>query len=96
MSQTLEQPTASADNFVFGHQIPVWYKDGEIYCDVEPPKGDGWKQDPDTLDTWFSSSLWTFSTLGWPDDTDDFKIFHPVAVMETGYVILFFWAGMHT
>ncbi|KKR07272.1 MAG: valyl-tRNA ligase [Candidatus Yanofskybacteria bacterium GW2011_GWD1_39_16] len=88
---------------VFGHQIPVWYRDSELYCDVEAPSSDGsasakasagtWKQDSDTLDTWFSSSLWTFSTLGWPDDTDEFKFFHPAAVMETGYDILFFWVA---
>ena len=56
----------------YGHQIPVWYKDSEIYCGVNPPAGDGWQQDPDTLDTWFSSGLWTFSTLGWPGTTVGF------------------------
>lgn len=78
---------------VFGHQIPVWYRDGEIYCGVEEPTGDNWKQDPDTLDTWFSSSLWTFSTLGWPEETKEFKTFHPANVIETGYDILFFWVA---
>ncbi len=64
----------------------------EIYVGVEAPEGEGWEQDPDTLDTWFSSGLWTFSTLGWPDeDAEDLKIYHPTAVMETGYDILFFW-----
>ncbi len=53
---------------IYGHQIPVWYKGGEIFCGIEPPKEEGFEQDPDTLDTWFSSSLWTFSTLGWPTD----------------------------
>ncbi|TAN32647.1 valine--tRNA ligase [Patescibacteria group bacterium] len=77
----------------YGHQIPVWYKGEEIFVDVEAPKGDGWAQDPDTLDTWFSSGLWTFSTLGWPDKTDDLKNFHPTSVMETGYDILFFWVA---
>ncbi|OGI23240.1 MAG: valine--tRNA ligase, partial [Candidatus Moranbacteria bacterium RIFCSPHIGHO2_12_FULL_40_10] len=77
----------------YGHQIPVWYKGKEIYCDVNPPKGDGWKQDPDTLDTWFSSGLWTFSTLGWPNQTEDLKNYHPTSVMETGYDILFFWVA---
>ena len=77
----------------FGHRIPVWYKDGEIYCGVEAPKGDGWEQDPDTLDTWFSSGLWTFSTLGWPSDTDDLKTYHPTTVLETGYDIIFFWVA---
>jgi len=77
----------------FGHQIPVWYKGEEIYVEVEAPKGDGWKQDPDTLDTWFSSGLWTFSTLGWPNDTLNLKFYHPTDVLETGYDILFFWVA---
>ena len=55
--------------------------------------GDGWEQDPDTLDTWFSSGLWTFSTLGWPEQTDDLKTYHPTSVLETGYDILFFWVA---
>lgn len=74
----------------FGHRIPVWYKDGEMKVQKDSP-GDGWEQDPDTLDTWFSSGLWTFSTLGWPEDTIDLKTFHPTAILETGYDILFFW-----
>ncbi len=77
----------------WGHRIPVWYKDGETYVGTEAPEGDGWEQDQDTLDTWFSSALWTFSTLGWPKETDDFKKFHPTQVMETGYDILFFWVA---
>lgn len=77
----------------YGHRIPVWYKDGEIYCDVTAPAGDGWQQDPDTLDTWFSSGLWTFSTLGWPEMTPDLKAYHPTSVLETGYDILFFWVA---
>ncbi len=77
----------------FGHQIPVWYKDNEIFCGVNPPEGEGWTQDPDTLDTWFSSGLWTFSTLGWPNQTEDFKRFHLTSVLETGYDILFFWVA---
>ncbi|MBI5787127.1 MAG: valine--tRNA ligase [Candidatus Niyogibacteria bacterium] len=75
----------------YGHQIPVWYKDAEIYCGVNPPKESGWQQDHDTLDTWFSSGLWTFSTLGWPEETEDLKTYHPTSVLETGYDILFFW-----
>jgi valyl-tRNA synthetase len=51
----------------FGHRIPVWYKGEEIYCGAEIPQGEGWTQDPDVLDTWFSSALWTFTTLGWPE-----------------------------
>ena len=75
----------------FGHQVPVWYRGTETHVGVEPPKGEGWTQDPDTLDTWFSSGLWTFSTIGWPKATKDIKTFHPTSVMETGYDILFFW-----
>ena len=77
----------------YGHRIPVWYKDSETYVGVNPPKGEGWRQDPDTLDTWFSSGLWTFSTLGWPKNTSDLKTYHPTYVLETGYDILFFWVA---
>ncbi len=77
----------------YGHRIPVWYKGDEIYCGVEAPEEEGWEQDSDTLDTWFSSGLWTFSTLGWPDKNLDLKTFHPTNVLETGYDILFFWVA---
>ncbi len=79
----------------YGHRIPVWYKQDtdSIHIGHEAPDKEGWEQDPDTLDTWFSSGLWTFSTLGWPEDTDDFKKYHPMSVMETGYDILFFWVA---
>lgn len=77
----------------YGHRVPVWYKENEIYCGLEAPKESGWKQDEDTLDTWFSSSMWTFSTLGWPEQTRDLKIYHPTDVLETGYEILFFWVA---
>ena len=77
----------------FGHRIPVWYRDDMTYVGVNPPSDEGWEQDPDTLDTWFSSGLWTFSTLGWPEQTDDLKTYHPTAVLETGYDILFFWVA---
>ncbi|MDP1625226.1 MAG: valine--tRNA ligase [bacterium] len=82
----------------FGHRVPVWYRTDasgkdELYCGVTPPSGEGWTQDEDTLDTWFSSGLWTFSTLGWPEETADFKTFHPTAVLETGYDILPFWVA---
>lgn len=76
----------------YGHRIPAWFKDGEVKVQTESP-GDDWKQDPDTLDTWFSSGLWTMSTLGWPEQTPDFKKFHPTSVLETGYDILFFWVA---
>src|SRR3989344_2922580 len=65
----------------------------EMYVGVDPPKGDGWEQDPDVLDTWFSSGLWTFSVFGWPDETQDLKTFHPTDVLETGYDILFPWVA---
>jgi valyl-tRNA synthetase len=65
----------------------------DIYCGIEPPNGDGWIQDEDTLDTWFSSGLWTFSTLGWPEKTDDLKNYHPTTILETGSDILFFWVA---
>lgn len=77
----------------FGHRIPVWYKDDEIYCGVAAPEGDGWTQDPDVLDTWFSSALWTFSTLGWPETTDDLKNFHPTQFMSPAYEILPLWVS---
>ncbi|MBI4415179.1 MAG: valine--tRNA ligase [Candidatus Kerfeldbacteria bacterium] len=76
----------------YGHRIPVWYKDERIHVGTEP-EGGGWKQDEDTLDTWFSSALWTFSTLGWPEKTKDLKTFHPTNVMETSYDIIFFWVA---
>lgn len=85
----------------WGHQIPAWYKGEEIYVGENPPQGDGWVQDPDVFDTWFSSALWPFSTLGWPDDTEDLKTFYPTDVLVTSYDIIFFWvarmimAGMH-
>jgi valyl-tRNA synthetase len=81
----------------WGHRIPVWYgPDDEVRCvgpDEEPPTGEGWRQDPDVLDTWFSSALWPFSTLGWPDDTPDLRAFYPTSVLVTGYDILFFWVA---
>ncbi|MDE2188226.1 MAG: valine--tRNA ligase [Patescibacteria group bacterium] len=79
----------------YGHRIPVWYKDSQIYCGIEAPAGEGWVQDEDTLDTWFSSGLWTFSTLGWPDEKEFTanKAYHPTTILETGYDILFFWVA---
>jgi valyl-tRNA synthetase len=77
----------------YGHRIPVWYKEGVVYCGTEAPEGDGWTQDEDTLDTWFSSGLWTFSTLGWPDNTPDLTNYHPTNVINPGYEILFFWVA---
>ncbi len=77
----------------YGHRIPVWYKGTEVYCGVDAPTGYGWTQDEDTLDTWFSSGMWTFSTLGWPEETIDLKTFHPTDLIETGHDILFFWVA---
>ncbi|MFV2010899.1 MULTISPECIES: valine--tRNA ligase [unclassified Micromonospora] len=81
----------------WGHRIPVWYGPaGEVVCvgpDEQPPAGAGWRQDEDVLDTWFSSALWPFSTLGWPDQTDDLRTFYPTSVLVTGYDILFFWVA---
>ena len=74
----------------YGHRIPVWYRGEEISVGIEPAE-DGWTQDEDTLDTWFSSGLWTFSTLGWPEATTDLTRFHPTDVLETGYDLIFFW-----
>ncbi|XOU94251.1 MAG: valine--tRNA ligase [Candidatus Kerfeldbacteria bacterium] len=75
----------------WGHPIPIWYNGDKVKASVTKPSGKGWVQDTDTLDTWFSSGLWTFSTLGWPKKTKDLKTFHPTSVMETGWDILFFW-----
>ena len=81
----------------WGHRIPVWYgPDGETVCvgpDEQPPSGEGWSQDPDVLDTWFSSGLWPMSTLGWPAETADLSRFYPTSVLVTGYDILFFWVA---
>ncbi len=77
----------------FGHQIPVWYKGDELFVGTEAPQSDGWTQDPDTLDTWFSSGLWPFSTLGWPEKTADLATYFPNSVLETGHDIIFFWVA---
>ena len=93
----------------WGHRLPVWYRqseckvqsakckinDDDIYVGIKPPKDpENWRQDEDVLDTWFSSALWPFSTLGWPDkNSPDFKKFYPTDVLETAYDILFFWVA---
>ena len=76
----------------WGHRIPAWYKGEEVKVQVECP-GDGWIQDEDVLDTWFSSALWPFSTLGWPEETEDFKRYYPTSCLVTGYDIIFFWVS---
>ena len=80
----------------WGHRIPAWYKGDEIYVGMEPPKGDGWVQDEDVLDTWFSSALWPFATLGWPEKTDLLKEYYPNSVLCTGYDIIPFWVNRMT
>jgi valyl-tRNA synthetase len=84
----------------FGHRIPVWYRGSDVRCEVEKPEGvagdaatNEWEQDSDVLDTWFSSALWTLSTLGWPDDTADFRTYHPTSFMSPAYEILPLWVS---
>ncbi len=87
----------------YGHRVPVWYRDNEVFCGVEAPTGEGWTQDEDSLDTWFSSALWTFSTMGWPkcfndktgeiDPKSDLATFHPTQFLDTAPEILFFWVA---
>ncbi|WP_455361233.1 valine--tRNA ligase [Streptomyces sp. SYSU K21746] len=81
----------------WGHRIPVWYgPEGQVVCvgpDDEAPTGEGWTQDPDVLDTWFSSALWPFSTLGWPEQTPDLEKFYATDVLVTGHDIIFFWVA---
>ena len=79
----------------WGHQIPAWYNEaGEMYVGEEAPEGEGWTQDEDVLDTWFSSALWPFSTMGWPDENSaDFKRYFPTSTLVTGYDIIFFWVS---
>jgi valyl-tRNA synthetase len=77
----------------WGHQIPVYYRGEETYAGLQPPEGEGWIQDPDVLDTWFSSQLWPFATLGWPDDTPALRAFYPTDVLSTARDILFLWVA---
>ncbi len=76
----------------WGHRIPAWYKGEEVKVQVECP-GEGWKQDEDVLDTWFSSALWPFSTMGWPEKTEMLDRYYPTNVLVTGYDIIFFWVS---
>ena len=80
----------------WGHRIPAWYKGDEIYVGDNAPTGEGWVQDEDVLDTWFSSALWPFSTLGWPNKTDDLDRYFPNDVLVTGYDIIPFWVNRMT
>ena len=80
----------------WGHRIPAWYKGDEVYVGIEAPEGDDWVQDNDVLDTWFSSALWPFATMGWPNKTDDLDRYYPNDVLVTGYDIIPFWVNRMT
>ncbi len=77
----------------WGHRLPVYYRDTETYVGVDPPRGEGWMRDPDVLDTWFSSALWPFVTLGWPDETPELRAFYPTDVLVTARDIVFLWVA---
>ena len=77
----------------WGHQIPVWYRGEEVFVGTEAPEGEGWERDPDVLDTWFSSALWPFATLGWPEETPELRAFYPTDVLSTARDILFLWVA---
>ena len=77
----------------WGHRIPAWYRGEEVYVGVNPPEGDGWTQENDVLDTWFSSWLWPFSIMGWPEDTQDQQYYYPTNDLVTGPDIIFFWVA---
>ncbi len=80
----------------WGHRIPAWYKGDEVYVGMEDPVGEGWVQDSDVLDTWFSSALWPFSTLGWPENTPDLERYYSNNCLVTGYDIIPFWVNRMT
>ena len=80
----------------WGHRIPAWYKDDKVYVGMEKPKGEGWTQDEDVLDTWFSSALWPFATLGWPENAELLKRHFPNDALVTGYDIIPFWVNRMT
>jgi valyl-tRNA synthetase len=77
----------------WGHQVPAWYRGEETYVGDQPPEDEGWERDPDVLDTWFSSALWPFATLGWPEDTPELRAFYPTDVLVTGRDIIFLWVA---
>ncbi len=77
----------------WGHQLPVWYRGEEVYVGVDAPDGEGWDRDPDVLDTWFSSGLWPFATLGWPEQTAELERFYPTNVLSTARDIIFLWVA---
>ena len=80
----------------WGHRIPAWYRGEEVYVGIDAPQGEGWVQDSDVLDTWFSSALWPFSTLGFPENTDLLKRYYPNDALVTGYDIIPFWVNRMT
>ena len=80
----------------WGHRIPAWYRGDEVYVGQTAPEGEGWVQDEDVLDTWFSSALWPFSTLGYPEQTEDLKRYFPTDCLVTGYDIIPFWVNRMT
>ena len=80
----------------WGHRIPAWYRGDDVYVGINPPEGDGWVQDEDVLDTWFSSALWPFATLGWPEDNALVKRYYPNSCLVTGYDIIPFWVNRMT
>jgi valyl-tRNA synthetase len=77
----------------WGHRLPVWYRGEEVYVGEQPPEGDGWEQDEDVLDTWFSSALWPFATLGWPEDTPELGAFYPTDALVTARDIIYLWVA---
>ncbi|MBA2631334.1 MAG: class I tRNA ligase family protein, partial [Thermoleophilaceae bacterium] len=77
----------------WGHQLPVYYRGDETYVSTDAPDGEGWERDPDVLDTWFSSGLWPFATLGWPDETPQLRAFYPTDVLSTARDIIFLWVA---
>jgi valyl-tRNA synthetase len=77
----------------WGHRLPVWYRGEETHVGLAPPEGDGWERDPDVLDTWFSSALWPFATLGWPEPTPELRAFYPTDVLVTARDIIFLWVA---
>ncbi|MDQ6746181.1 MAG: valine--tRNA ligase [Actinomycetota bacterium] len=77
----------------WGHRLPVYYRGGETHVGTEPPDGPGWERDPDVLDTWFSSALWPFATLGWPQDTAELRAFYPTHALSTARDIIFLWVA---
>jgi valyl-tRNA synthetase len=77
----------------WGHRIPAWYRGEELHVGERPPEGEGWERDPDVLDTWFSSALWPFATLGWPEQTSELRAFYPTDALVTGRDIIFLWVA---